>query len=262
MYPKPVQTTWRRIESKYLIDHELAHRIRAQCRTILPQDPYSASQPTDQYPVRSIYLDSPDGQLLQSTLDRQPTRLKLRVRTYRALSCQNTELPAFLEIKRKSHGAIHKTRAKRSAAEARNLLSNGHVFHPRSAALDATAASNASSTNEFLKMRHHLRARPVIGVFYTREAYESNSGDGVRISFARNLHYGVLDCSKEEPDVIWFPVTMRAVILEIKFTNTFPFWVHELVRRSELARRGVCKFVICLQAARRLDANISETRFS
>jgi hypothetical protein len=50
------------------------------------------------------------------------------------------------------------------------------------------------------------------------------------------------------------------VILEIKFTNTFPFWIRDIIHRSELARRGVCKFLMCSQAARGMDLNMSADR--
>ncbi|MCH7719863.1 MAG: methyltransferase [Planctomycetes bacterium] len=39
------------------------------------------------------------------------------------------------------------------------------------------------------------------------------------------------------------------VVLELKFTNSYPFWVANMLGRVEVIRRGVCKYVICARAA-------------
>jgi hypothetical protein len=257
MSGKTSQTTWQRIEAKYLVAPELAAHIRSYCEACLEIDPYSARRPNRGYPIHSIYLDSAESDLLRGTIERQPNRVKLRVRTYREFSGSNGSPVAYFEIKRKSFGVVQKSRAKLPRAEAESLLWNGDAHVPGSANGDG---AGTSILGDFLGLRAQIGARPTIGVFYTREAFESGTGDRVRITLDRNLHYGLLDYSNGQPRETWWPVHLRAVILEVKFTNTFPFWVRDIVRRSELTRRGVCKFLMCSQAARGVDLNLSAIR--
>jgi hypothetical protein len=102
---------WQRYEAKYLLPAAQAMRILEYCRKHLPPDPYSASSPDRQYPVYSVYLDSPDWILLQSTIDRSPKRFKLRMRTYRRPGDSADGLNVYFEIKRKVYGVVHKTRS-------------------------------------------------------------------------------------------------------------------------------------------------------
>ncbi|MEE8170800.1 MAG: polyphosphate polymerase domain-containing protein [Phycisphaerae bacterium] len=240
---------WERHEIKYLISEALAVEIRSFCRAHLPLDSHSACQPDHQYPVHSIYFDSADGQLLRSTLERRTNRVKLRVRTYRRFGEPDGTLPAFFEIKRKSNGLVRKTRARLPRHEAEPLTWNGFRLFRGSTDY---APSVCKNVNEFLSLRHQLGARPAIGVFYTREAYENHGIQGTRINIDRNLHYGLVNVADARQRGVWWPVPMRGVILEIKFANTFPAWVSHLIRETDLCRRGVCKYVMCFQAGKSL----------
>lgn len=236
---------WHRYEAKYFVREEKAQRIRAFCRANLPLDAYCVGQPDDQYPIHSVYLDSPDQLFLRGTLDKHAVRAKLRVRTYRHASMPAGDRPAFFEIKRKSHGVIFKTRAKVDGLLADTVLQSdcAAVFEP--AGGDGVTRANL---NEFLHLRHRVRANPMVGVYYTREAYQSDSADRVRISFDRNLHCGLLAHPRSRECSMWWPIRLDGVIVEIKFTNTFPFWLLDLIHRGEIERRGVCKYQYCAEA--------------
>lgn len=242
------EITWQRIESKYVVNAELAARLRDYCRKHMELDPYSARQPNHEYPIHSIYLDSPDGELLRSTLNAQPDRLKLRVRTYRYLNQPNGNLPSFFEVKRKSYGVVIKSRAMLPRQEADNALWRGTLSGELNS-MGAGDGKHSAGINDFLSISAKIRAKPVISVFYTREAYVSDAMDNVRISFDQNLHYGLLDLSGPEPKEMWWPVRLQGIIFEIKFSNSFPFWVRKIISGSELARRGVCKFAMCCRSS-------------
>ena len=47
------------------------------------------------------------------------------------------------------------------------------------------------------------------------------------------------------------------VVLEIKFTNTYPFWVSQMIHRIAVLRRGVCKYVTCFRAAGTVSERVS-----
>jgi len=257
MVAAPQHATWQRYEAKYVVDERLASRIRAICRQTMTPDPYSASRREGEYPIHSIYLDTGDRVMARSVLERRTERMKLRVRRYRGLRERDADLPAYFEIKRKSFGIVHKTRARLSGRDAECFLRSPLSFQAPS---DGDGRL-AERINQFLHLRNRMDARPVISVFYTREAYE-NPQQKLRISFDRNLHYGLLDGSNGRTHELWWPIQVEGVILEIKFTNTYPFWVRDLIGRSELARRGICKYLMCSQASKGYPLRDCVTRCS
>ncbi len=237
---------WHRYEVKYLVSEAQATEIGHYCRDHMPPDPYAAYQAGYEYPILSTYLDSPSGALLQQTLLRQVSRYKLRMRTYRRCDQSPDGLPAFFEIKRKINGIVHKTRARLESRQAQPLLWAGQVLFDGTAQCDPATQMNV---NEFQQLRCRLGANPVIGVYYRREAYEGNSADRLRITLDRDLQYGLLAPPGNGQRDMWWPANLGSVILEVKFSNTYPFWVADMLRRVEVVRRGVCKYVICSRAA-------------
>ena len=237
--------TRQRHEAKYIITEAQAAEIRRYCMGHLPPDPHSACWPDHQYPILSVYLDSPARELLRNTLDRRVNRYKLRVRTYRRYNAPSDGLAQFLEIKRKSHGVVHKRRARVTPALAEELLSREHLGFDGRGEYDALTRMNM---DEFLRLCSRIDAGPVIGVSYLREAYEGYSAERIRITLDRGLHYGFPAPPGSRLRESWWPTDTGGVILEVKFTNTYPFWVADMLRRVEVLRRGVCKYVICTQA--------------
>ncbi|HNQ21989.1 MAG TPA: polyphosphate polymerase domain-containing protein [Phycisphaerae bacterium] len=237
---------WQRYEIKYLIGEAQAAEIRHYCRKYLPPDPHSSHRVDCEYPVLSVYLDSPSRELLRATLLRQAQRYKLRVRTYRQCGESATNLPAYYEIKRKVCGVVHKTRARVEPPLAEHLLWQEQLV-PWGG--NGKAAAAEANLNEFQQLQGRIGARPAVGVFYRREAYEGTSADNVRVTLDRDLHYGLLAPPGNGRREMWWPVDAGGVILEIKFTDTYPFWVADMLHRVELMQRGVCKYVICSCAA-------------
>jgi SPX domain protein involved in polyphosphate accumulation len=237
---------WQRYEIKYLVSEAQAAEIRRYCRDHLPPDPYSSYEAGCEYPILSTYLDSPSRDLLRHTLLKRMNRCKLRMRTYRSCRQSPDARPAYFEIKRKINGIVHKTRARIEPPAAESLLWNGHALLDGSGHRDIATRMNV---NEFQQLRSRLRAKPVIGVLYRREAYEGVSAERIRITLDRDLHYGLLAPPGNGQCDLWWPADPGGVILEVKFTHTYPFWVANMLRRVEVMRRGVCKYVICSQAA-------------
>lgn len=235
-----------RYEAKYTITEAQAAAVRRYCLSHLRPDPYSLGHPGRQYPVLSIYLDSPNNDLLKSTLSGRVRRYKLRVRTYRRFGRSASNGSAFFEIKRRHYGIVRKTRARTSSVMAESLVRQELAHFDLRRAFDTRSYLNGS---KFMMLRNQIHAKPVVGVFYTREAYEGLSGNGVRITLDRNLHYGLLAPPGSGMEDRWCLAVNRTVILEVKFTDTYPFWVADMLRRVEVVRRGVCKYVLCLRAA-------------
>lgn len=240
-----------------MVDEATASRVASYCRANLQFDRFCENRPGHQYPIHSIYLDSPDFVLARSVVERRLDRFKLRVRTYREHDGLDSGLPAFFEIKRKRNGIVHKSRIKLDRETANQLMWNNEIPESCLANGDTQGIQNLT---QFLHLQQDLQAKPALSVHYHREAYESNFGQRVRISFDRDLRYGLLDLSNGGFRELWWPVRLRSVILEVKFTDTYPAWVQHLLDRSDVVRRGVCKYLICSQAANGLFQSLEEAR--
>lgn len=237
---------WQRYEAKFLINECQAAEIRRYCLDHLPRDSHASRRNGYEYPVNSLYLDSASRVLLQHTLQKRMNRYKLRVRTYRQCHEAWTDAPVFVEIKRRLNGLVHKTRARVGPEAVESLIWADCTLFDGRGAYDRATEENV---NAFLRLRNQIRAFPVVGTWYMREAYEGNSAERIRITLDRGIHYGIWMRAQSEATETWAPVNAGGVVLEVKFTNTYPFWVAHMLRRLDVLRRGVCKYVLCAQAA-------------
>lgn len=241
-YPR-ISHTWQRYEAKYLITETQAVEVVRFCRDYLAPDPYSGTG--DQYPVMSIYFDSEDRKLLRQTIEKFPHRFKLRLRAYCDCYQQGFGDSALLEIKRRIDAVVQKSRVSMSAEDIQDVL-----WQPSGMGVGQSGNGQPNNNEaEFFHLRSLLRAQPVLGVFYTRAAYEASSLDRVRVTLDRDLHFGLFSRSGSKSCDSWWRSDPGGVILEIKFTNTYPSWISNMIRSLEIMRRGVCKYVICARAA-------------
>jgi len=176
---------------------------------------------------------------------RDEVRFKLRVRRYE----DDPRSPTFFEIKKRLNNIVMKDRALLDSETAGSLLDMQRVG-PARIAPGMTADNEHPVVSNFLRLARMIDARPVLGVRYLREAYESRGVDPVRITFDSNLEYAVLRSGYAYDEKLrWRRTRIEGVILEIKFTNRFPGWLSALARTFELDRRPVPKYVMSLDQA-------------
>ena len=105
-----------------------------------------------------------------------------------------------------------------------------------------------------------IGAQGVVYVSYLREAHVSPDSDQIRVTFDRELNSAPFD-----PDVGLAmprgvaPVKLDRVILELKFTDRFPHWMHDLVQTFNLSRCSVPKYCHCIE---RLGFEPGQWRFA
>jgi hypothetical protein len=226
-----------RYECKYLVLEAWVPEIRRIIGPFVRPDRF-APQAGGMYRISSLYLDSPDLQLLRMAREGWSERMKLRARTY----SERQEDPVFLEVKRRFNGVVHKTRARLARAEVRAPL--------RSHAWGAPARSGPSELRQFVHLAQHFAVRPVRHVRYLREAYESRGGEPVRVTFDRALEQAEGRDGELSPDGSrWRPLGLEGVVLELKFTGGFPLWMGALVARFELERRSISKYSLAMESA-------------
>ncbi len=230
-----------RYEMKYLINEIETAAIERYIRPFLEPDKYSKLQRGGYYPIVSLYLDSPDLRLCRETMTGVKNRFKLRIRSY----TDEPEYPRFFEIKRRINRVIMKSRARVMDADVPILL-RGKSLPPQGYTTDEAAL------NQFQLYVASVHAGPMVLVRYLRQAWESPSQNRVRVTFDRELCYKVT----HEPYVRlggsgWQrnDVTMNNVILEIKFTGTYPLWLSRLVEDFGLVLNSVSKYATSVEQA-------------
>ncbi len=230
------KTLTSRFELKYWLHPSLVPQLRNAIAPFTNLDAFAARLPNNRYTITSLYLDSPALDLHRATIEGYRNRFKLRVRYYD----DKPSDPVFFEIKKRAEGVILKRRA-RATREAALAYLRG----------DASAVHGVSSDlEEFLQTASSMRAGPAVRVRYDREAYESSTGDPVRITMDTSLMYASSNhqqLSAHGPG--WTPCPSKGVVLEIKFTDTCPYWVMDTVKALRLERTSVAKYVLCIDDA-------------
>jgi hypothetical protein len=242
-YRHHMQTS--RFEFKYVIDEACAAGVSHFVKAHLEPDEHSSPSTGNAYPVNSLYIDSPDFVLFRQTACGLKNRFKLRVRFYN----DDPRAPAFLEIKRRTTDVILKERAAITREGVEYLIDGGWPDESYLVGDDDSDESGKALQN-FCGLYDTIDGCPHIYVCYVREAYVSPSSDKIRVTFDRQLvgspfnraHCLNVPLQGSVPEV-------GGVILELKFTDRFPTWMHELVQGFNLERRSVAKYNMCIEAA-------------
>src|SRR5438046_6857149 len=142
-----------RFELKYIIKEDVALAVRDFVSSYLEIDEYGATLPNFSYPVHSLYLDSNDLAIYNTTINGDKNRFKLRLRFYD----NRKEAPIFFEIKRRMNNIIMKQRGgvRRNAVD---LLLAGHLPEPEH--LVSRDPRQLVALRSFGKLMRRPRARP------------------------------------------------------------------------------------------------------
>ena len=230
----PDRTLSCRYELKYHITESKAAAISQFIKPFLELDRYCKLQPSGDYPIVSLYLDSQDLKLCNESLSGLKNRFKLRIRSY----TDEPDYPRFFEIKRRINTIIVKARARVMDKDVHGLLA-GKPLPPQNYTADM------ETINQFQLYIDSIRAKPAVLVRYMRQAYEDTTDNKVRVTFDRELAYKITS----EPQVRlgsrgWQrnPFTEGGVVLEIKFTGRYPAWLSHMVKCFNLRQRSISKY--------------------
>jgi hypothetical protein len=216
-----------RYEIKYRVAPERAAEVRAWISRYMEPDAFGEGG-SSRYPVHSLYLDSPDWRIYRETRNGNFSRFKLRARTY----AFTDQAPVFLEVKARAGEAMAKSRSEVARADAIAVLEGTHVPNRSSEALE-----------NFRTHMDRYRAVPRVWVTYDRSAWVGGERGLVRITFDGEIRCAPATERLTEPPR-WYPLpeVKNLVVLEVKYTGSYPGWVADTVRRFDLERRAMSKY--------------------
>lgn len=219
-----------RYEIKYRLTPQVADDVLQHISRYMTADEHGEGGSAD-YPVHSLYLDSPDFSTYWDTKKKAYSRFKIRARCYNF----EPERSFFLEIKSRSGEAMTKTRALATVTETRDVLGGLLPARP--------LEKYDSNMHAFLKVRDARRAQSTCWVTYQRTAYVGGERGLVRITFDNHIRAGLPTADLSEPER-WYdlPEVRGLSVLEVKYTGSYPAWVAEVVRRCNLNRSSMSKY--------------------
>jgi SPX domain protein involved in polyphosphate accumulation len=240
-----------RREAKYALPSEsVASALRDAIRPFMRPDPYAIGLPEQRYRLVSLYLDTPSLDLYADTVRGEKNRHKLRIRRYPDAHAA----PAFFEVKSKIDSIVRKRRATVRPEAIRELLSGAP---PRMSHLRNPDASHMANLLYFRDLVQMGDMAPRVRVAYTREAWVDASKGSLRITFDREVTCSPThDADVFGREAMWFSASSIPVVLEIKFDQTMPRWVVDLVQRFDLVRTSVPKYVLSIDASRKLGIRV------
>lgn len=228
-----------RFEIKYLISEFTAQMIIDFMAPHMCPDPMGLH-----YPVTSLYLDNDRLSMFWSSETGEKNRYKLRLRSYD----DNPDAPVYAEVKRRLDRVILKTRVPIKQEMIPALLSGQGVDEDY--LIDASDRKQLADLQYFRELQAQFQAMPCATVRYQREAYMSNEDAMLRITFDRDLAFvpspEYVD-SIWKSDAFWHHLHQVPVVMEVKFTDTFPHWVTLLIQRFNLERTSLAKYVECVR---------------
>ena len=226
--------------------------MRKYLEPFVRADSFARNKPDGRYRISSLYLDAPDLALYRQTQAGEKDRFKLRVRTYD----DDPSHPAYLEVKRKVNNVVHKRRVGLGRDDARTLM----MRHSPGTVLSRLIETRRADAEYFSHHMERLSALPAIRVQYMREAYEATGNEPVRVTMDSELRHAVTlndDLGHTSGD--WIDTPVSGIIIEIKFTERFPWWVKEFIRGFELRQQSVPKYILSVEHAlrRRVTSEVS-----
>ncbi len=110
------QEVFKRYEKKYMLTRDQYNHLISLLVTKMSADEYG------RHTICNVYYDTPDYQLIRTSLDKTIYKEKIRLRSYGVLTEENT---VFLELKKKYNGVVYKRRVPMTLKEAGNYLNYG-----------------------------------------------------------------------------------------------------------------------------------------
>lgn len=215
---------FKRVEKKYPIDEGKKDMLLSLIKDRLVADSHGKST------ICSLYLDTPDRQLIRASIDARTYKEKLRIRSY---GVPQKDTQVFLEIKKKYKGVVYKRRVKMPLSTAEEYISNG------------TPPFDSQIMREIdYAMKFYRHPKPSMLIAYEREAFFSKEDEGLRITFDKNIRF-----RDNEKDMTVGAEGTKIIedgryILEIKTNGGMPLWLAEALDKCKIFPSSFSKYGI------------------
>lgn len=218
-----------RQELKYYIHPHEYRGLRARLQEVLTMDRFSVNE--DGYQIRSLYFDDAYDTALHEKTAGVRMRDKYRVRIY-----NGSDQVIKLERKSKYGSVVAKSALSITRPKFEDMLVGNYRF---------LKDYRHELAEDFYLKANTRGLQPRVIVDYQREAYVYKHGD-VRVTFDKELKVGVNSYDLFNPDLIQVEtVQAPKLIMEVKYTQFLPSYIHSLLQLDTHQRSAISKYVIC-----------------
>lgn len=217
-----------RHEFKYIINEELAEIIKKEAGNRLVPDMYGEGE-TGEYIISSLYYDNDHLELYHQTYNRDPFRIKLRLRVYGEKNTPDSR--SFFETKSKLCGASVKIRCGNTLADSLSLAEGNR--EPKS-----------RGETDIINLIKRQNLKPTAIVSYSRQAYLDPEKPRLRVTFDTNLRIRMddLDLTHGTYGTNVMRDRDNMVVLEVKNDENIPKWLCDILARYRLMNQCYSKY--------------------
>lgn len=203
-----IQEVFKRYEKKYLLTKEQYRGLMNRLGEKIVLDEYG------EHTICNIYFDTPDYELIRTSIEKPVYKEKLRLRSYGIPKKGDT---VFIELKKKFDGVVYKRRTPLTLIEAEQYLYAGKKPKKQGQILN--------ELDYFLKK---YIIKPTIYLAYDRMAYYVQEDINLRITFDKNIR-----CRKEQ---LYLELGSAGeailpkdhVLMEVKIPGVMPLWLSRI----------------------------------
>ncbi len=219
-----------RHEKKYLIDEKILVNLQNRIAAHMEPDAYNRSGRA--YTIANIYYDTDDNHLIHASLQGPRYKEKLRLRSY---GVPGIDDKVYVEIKKKFSGLVNKRRSALRLNQAYEFLRTGLLPEP-----DAT--QNRQVLREIAYLLQEYPLKPKLYLAYDRLAYFDQNDRSLRISFDTGIRTRRTDLALEAGDY-GTPLLKKGLwLMEIKISQSMPFWLARLLSEYQVYSAGFSKY--------------------
>ena len=214
---------FQRYEFKYHIPTQFADKLVPALLKYMDFDPHVKGNKDNAYEVHSIYLDSPNLKNYHEKIEGDLFRKKLRMRSYTKDVKKDT--PIFVEIKRKYNMVIIKDRITTTPENAIKLAEENIISKIPKVGDDRVL-------DEFMQDKLLGTMTPKVLISYKRKPLVGRTGSNLRVTFDYDIQAArtsKIDFSKPTK-----PIYPGMLIMEVKFNDILPYWLHEIIQKHTL----------------------------
>lgn len=209
-----VQTTFKRVEKKYTMTEEQYEGLWQKLEPYFREDQYPGGT------ILSIYYDTPQYDLIRTSIQKPLYKEKLRLRSYGV--AQNRDSKVFLEIKKKYKHQVYKRRTELTLDEAEKWIAGKE----KPSQMDQIR-------NEIQWMLERYSLKPVSLIICERRAYVSKENPDFRLTFdyhirSREEHMDLM--SGDEGTLLHD----KMVVMELKVPASLPLWAAQTLAECRI----------------------------
>ncbi len=212
----------KRVEIKFLLNRKQTKLLKEGLKGHMIIDQYGKT------PIASLYYDTPNYQLIRTSMEKPLFKEKIRLRSY-GLATEDS--PVYLELKRKAFDTVYKRRIETTIPKVQSFLQE-----------EGESLTGGQINKEITAFRDFYKTLvPACLIICERTAYYEPNGD-LRLTIDENPRYRTKDLCLNKSlrgtpllDDGW-------TILEVKVQDAMPLWLAELLSKAQIKKSSFSKY--------------------